>query len=181
MFKFAKLKIPHSVARLCRQQDGAAAIEFGLVALPFIALVFAILETAIVFFAGQTLEAAANDSARLILTGQAQTQGLTQSTFKTQVCSRIVALFDCSGGMSVDVKTYTNFASVNNNNPVVNGQLDTSGMGYAPGGPGDIVVMKLYYAWPIYVTLMSDNLANLSGSKRLLVATVAFRNEPYGP
>lgn len=181
MFKGLKFRVCNSVRRFLRQEEGVAAVEFSFVALPFIALVFAILETAIVFFAGQTLEAAANDSARLILTGQAQTQGLTQATFKTQVCSRIVALFDCSGGMSIDVKTYTSFAAVNNTNPVVNGQLDTSGMGYAPGGPGDIVVMKLYYAWPIYVSIMSDNLSNLSGNKRLLVATVAFRNEPYAP
>ena len=44
--------------RFVRQQDGAAAVEFALVALPFLALTFAILETALVFFAGQTLEAA---------------------------------------------------------------------------------------------------------------------------
>src|SRR5262245_7928851 len=56
--------------RLIRQQDGAAAIEFGLVAAPFLALLFAIMETAIVFFAGQALETAAADSARLIMTGQ---------------------------------------------------------------------------------------------------------------
>ena len=66
-----------------RQQDGAAAIEFGLVAAPFLALVFAIMETAIVFFAGQALETAAADSARLIMTGQAQTQGFDQAKFKT--------------------------------------------------------------------------------------------------
>ena len=35
--------------------------------------------TAIVFFAGQALETAAADSARLIMTGQAQTQGFSQA------------------------------------------------------------------------------------------------------
>ena len=60
-----------------------------MVAAPFLALVFAILETSIVFFAGQTLETAAADSARLIMTGQAQSQGLSQAQFKTEVCKRI--------------------------------------------------------------------------------------------
>ena len=41
---------------MVRQQDGAAAVEFALVAAPFLAMVFAIMETAIVFFAGQALE-----------------------------------------------------------------------------------------------------------------------------
>ncbi|MBX9718883.1 MAG: pilus assembly protein, partial [Microbacteriaceae bacterium] len=44
-----------AVRRLVRRQDGSAAVEFGMVAMPFLMLVFAIMETAIVFFAGQTL------------------------------------------------------------------------------------------------------------------------------
>ena len=52
--------IPGRIARrFVHRQDGAAAIEFALVAAPFLALTFAILETAMVFFAGQTLETAA--------------------------------------------------------------------------------------------------------------------------
>ena len=54
-------------------------------------------------------------------------------------------------------------------------------MAYTPGGPGCIVVVSLYYQWPIYVSMFSNNLSNLSGNKRLLVATSVFRNEPYGP
>jgi Flp pilus assembly protein TadG len=173
--------IPASIVRrFVRQQDGAAAVEFALVAAPFLALTFAILETAFVFFAGQTLEATAADSARLIMTGQAQTSGYTQSDFKTAVCSRVYGLFDCANGMTVDVKSYSSFASANTTSPVVNGQLDTSNMAYSAGGPGCIQVVKLYYQWPIYVSMFSDNLSNLNGNKRLLVATSVFRNEPFG-
>jgi Flp pilus assembly protein TadG len=167
--------------RFARAQKGAAAVEFALVAAPFLALIFAILETALVFFAGQSLEAAATDAARLIMTGQAQTAGYSQTDFKTAVCSRLAGgLFDCSNGVYVDVKTYTSFTSINTALPIVNGQFDTSNMSYTPGSPGDIVVVRLYYQWPIYVSMFSNNLANLSGNKRLLVATSVFRNEPYG-
>ena len=51
-----------TAGRFARRQDGGAAVEFGLVAAPFLALLFAIMETAIVFFAGQALETAAADS-----------------------------------------------------------------------------------------------------------------------
>src|SRR6185437_3168694 len=50
--------------RFARNQDASAAIEFGFVALPFLALLFAILETALVFFANQTLEAAVANAGR---------------------------------------------------------------------------------------------------------------------
>jgi Flp pilus assembly protein TadG len=174
--------IPARIARrFVRQQDGAAAVEFALVAAPFLALTFAILETAFVFFAQQTLEATAADSARLIMTGQAQTSGFSQADFKTAVCARVYGLFDCANGMNVDVKTYASFAAVNTTPPVTNGQLVTTNMTYVPGGPGCIEVVSLYYQWPIYVSMFSDNLSNLNGNKRLLVATSVFRNEPYGP
>ena len=64
--------LPRCAQRFVRHQRGSAAIEFGFVAIPFLALTFAIIETALVFFAGQTLEAAAASASRLIMTGQAQ-------------------------------------------------------------------------------------------------------------
>ena len=67
-----RLRAAELVRRFVRQQDGAAAVEFALVAAPFLALIFAILETALVFFAGQALETAVANSSRLIMTGQAQ-------------------------------------------------------------------------------------------------------------
>lgn len=173
---------PDGVARhFARGQDGTAAVEFALVALPFLALIFAILETALVFFASQTLETAAGAAGRLIMTGQAQTAGYSQADFKTAVCNDLAGgLFNCSNGVYVDVKTYTSFGSINTAPPVANGKLVTSNMTYTPGGPGDIVVVRLYYQWPIFVSLLDDSLSNLNGGVRLLVATSVFRNEPYG-
>ena len=59
--------------RFRSNRRGSVAVEFSLIALPFFALLFAIIETALVFFASQVLETAVQDSSRLILTGQAQT------------------------------------------------------------------------------------------------------------
>src|SRR5689334_17190830 len=78
------------VQRFARAEEGSAAVEFGLVAAPFLALLFAIIETALVFFAGQTLEYAATQSGRLIMTGQADAAGYDQAAFKNAVCARIV-------------------------------------------------------------------------------------------
>jgi Flp pilus assembly protein TadG len=168
--------------RIVREQDGATTVEFALLVAPFLAIIFAIIETAIVFFAGQTLETANADSARLIMSGQAQTQGFSQAQFKNAVCARIYGLFNCQGGLYVDVKTYAGFGNINNSQlPVdANGNLQSGTFGYQPGGPGDIVVVRLIYQWPVYVSLLGLNLSDSAGSKRVLMSTVAFRNEPYG-
>jgi Flp pilus assembly protein TadG len=131
-----------------------------------------------VFFAGQTLEAAVTDAGRLIMTGQAQ--GFSQADFKTQVCNRLAGgLFDCTNGVYVNVQTYSSYAAINTASPISNGQFDTTQMAYSPGVQGSIVVVTLYYEWPIYVSLLGSNLSNLNGGSRLLVATSVFRNEPY--
>jgi Flp pilus assembly protein TadG len=164
--------------RFRRNRRGSAAVEFALVAPVFFALLFAIIETAIMFFASQVLETITQDSARMILTGQAQTAAYTQAQFQTYVCGRIPALFTC-GSVYVDVEHYSSFTNV-----VIASHIDGSknfinNMQYSPGGPGDIVVVQLFYQWPLFVTGLGYNISNLSGNQRLLVATAAFRNEPY--
>jgi len=184
MLHSAKDKIVRILGRLgmrrfARAQDGSAAVEFGLVAAPFLALLFAIMETAFVFFAGQSLEYAVSQSGRLVMTGQADSGGWNQAGFKTQVCNKIVALFDCANKLYINVQNFSTFSSASTTPPYQNGQFDTSKMVYQPGNPGDVVVVSLYYQWPIYVSLFSNNLANQNGNNRLLVATSAFRNEPF--
>ena len=69
-----------ALRRFRRNRRGSAAVEFALVAPVFFALLFAIIETAIVFFAGQVLETVSQDCAALIMTGQAQTGGYSSRT-----------------------------------------------------------------------------------------------------
>jgi len=166
--------------RFARAQDGVAAVEFGLVAAPFLALLFAIIETALVFFAGQSLEAAVAYAGRLVMTGQAYNSGYTQTTFKNAVCTNMPSFFDCQAKLFVSVENFTKFGDASTTPPYNSqGQLDTSKMVYHPGEPGEVIVVSFFYQWPIYVSLFSNNLANQNGSNRLLVATSVFRNEPY--
>lgn len=94
------------------------------------------------------------------------------------MCSQVPTLLNCAN-VSIDVESYNSFSNVQ-----INSQIDGSGnfinnMQYNPGGPCSIVVVRLFYPWPLYVTGLGYNISNLAGSKRLLSATAAFRNEPY--
>jgi len=167
-------------SRFFHNEDGGAAIEFGVVALPFFAMLFAIIQTALVFFGGQILETANADAARLIRTGQAQNQSFDAATYKNNVCSRIKGLMNCAG-VSIDVKSYQNFSSPNFATPLdADGNLATNTFGFNPGAPGDIVVVRAMYEFPLYVSMWGGlKMANMAGNKRLLIATAAFRNEPF--
>ena len=165
--------------RFRRNHRGSAVVEFALVAPVFFGLLFAIIELALVFFASQVLETVTQDSARQIMTGQAQLASFTQGQFKNLVCSKVVAMFDCVNGISIDVQSYSAFASVGIADPIDASKNFVPPNNYLPGGPGDIVVVRLFYQWPLFVTGLGFDISNLSGSKRLLTATAAFQNEPY--
>src|ERR1700730_5541437 len=57
------------VARFLHENRAVAAVEFALVAAPFLALLIAILEVGLVFVAQQVLQTATTQASRLILTG----------------------------------------------------------------------------------------------------------------
>jgi Flp pilus assembly protein TadG len=172
-----------ALRRFRRSRRGSAAVEFALVAPLFFALLFAIIETALMFFASQVLETVTQDSARKILTGQAQTAGYDQANFKSQVVcaagSLASVMFDCTNGIYIDVQSYPAFSNVTINSQIDGTNNFINNMQYNPGGPGQIVVVRMFYQWPLFVTGLGYNISNLAGSKRLLSATAAFQNEPY--
>jgi len=161
-----------------RANHAATAVEFAMVAAPFIALLVAILETALVMMAQSVLQEATTQASRLIMTGQAQTGNMSATQFKQTVCNAAAAMFSC-GGILVNVQTFNSFSNVALTKPVTGGKLDSAKTGYSAGGPGDIEVVQVFYAWPVFLAPLGFNLGNLSGNKMLLIGTAAFRNEPY--
>jgi Flp pilus assembly protein TadG len=183
--------------RFRRNRDGSAAVQFMLIAPLFFALLFAVVETAIMFFASQVLETVAQESARAIMTGQAQNGSpsvcggapCTPASFKAYVCSQIPAILNCNN-ISVDVQNYQTFANITITNPIdSNGNLNSGNFGYNPGGSSSctgnvsctnsIVKVTLYYPWQLFVTGLGYNISSMAGNKRLLTAIAVFRNEPY--
>jgi TadE-like protein len=165
-----------------RDRRGSVVVEFSVIAPIFFALLFAIIETGIVFFAGQVLVTGTQDSARLMFTHQAQDTAMTETQFKTDLCSRIAALFNCTGhlvDLVVDVKLFPPGSSISLPNPIVGGNL-VGPFAYQlpPPASTSTVVVRVFYKWPLFVTGLGYNIANLNGSQRLLAATAAFHVEP---
>ena len=166
-----------------RNQRGATAVEFALLALPFFAIIGAILETSVVFLSSQVLDSAVQDTSRYIRTGQAQGVIVTAANFKARVCDRLFGLFgDCSG-LHVEVDTIEDFSHIAISAPVdwtctsecqwTRPESFTAGMG------SSYVVVQVYYKWPTVLSLGGMTLANLAEQKRLLATATVFRNEPF--
>ena len=162
-----------------RDRSGASALEFALVAVPLILLLLAVLQLGLVFLGNYMLEHATAQGARLIRTGQAQTQGFDAAAFKNEVCKHLTAPLSCSG-LKLDVRRFTNFSSTELTNPLDAGGAMKTSFSYDPGNGGDVVVVRGFYEFEIPSLFPVEiSMGNMQGGSRVLVATAAFRNEPF--
>lgn len=179
-----------------RDETGAVAVEFGILALPFFTLIYAILETSLVFFAGQILDSAVHDATRKIRTGQAQSPAPPATAwdiedFRTAVCGGLYGMFDCDQ-LRVRVEVVDNFTSAYISDPMqpdceedaTEEELEECGdwaiqEAYDGGIGSDVILVRVLYLWPTIVNLPGLNLATEEGGKRLLSAARVFRNEPF--
>ena len=167
--------------RFAKADRGTAAIEFGFVAIPFFTLLFAILETALVFLNQAMLDSGLNEAARLVRTGQAQFSGLDEAGFRQAVCDNSWAMIDCGGTLYVDVRAFPNFNDINVPDPIdADGEI-TGGFGFNGGIEGDVVVARVFYNMTLFSpTAWGIGLGNLATGDRLLSSAATFRNEPFG-
>ena len=169
---------PRFLRRLVRNSDGISAIEFALVGPIVIALLVGIMQTGVVFLYQQLLQTATTQAARLIMTGQAQTSNLSSAQFLADVCTDAGTLFTCAN-LSANVQKFTSFSSMTQSNPVSNGTFSSSSSGFTMGGPGDIVLVQVFYQLPVSGGPLSFTLSNTKNGNAVLVGTSVFRNEPY--
>ena len=176
--------------RFGRDRRGATAVEFGLVAVPFLGLLMAIFETGFVFFTSVGLQSAVQAASRAVLTGNAQAVSATVSTpaqfNAAYICPNLPSFISCSS-IITDVRTATAFASAD-----VTNDFYTTTTEYCPGAPGTIVVVRVAYPLPVFFPILGlmpkvgqitaglvSNVPNQPGLKHLLLATSVFQTEPY--
>jgi len=167
---------------LVASRRGATAVEFAMVAFPFFMLLFGVLELGLLFMASTAIDAATTGVARQIRTGQFQASASNSAVdFKTAVCNGMswISTADCMTNMSLDVRTFPNFAAISVTPPVKNGAIDQTQLTFDAGASCDIVLVRAFYPWTLLAPVLEPGLPNLGANKRLLTTAVAFRNENW--
>ena len=174
---------PRPRRRFGRDTRGAAAIEFSMVALPFLVMLLASLQLVIIYFSSQALETFTEDNGRKIMVNLIQQQNLTAAQYKAQLCSQLPNLFGCNN-FYVDVVSVapsaTAYSTADLSLPALTfdaGGNVTNAWRFNPGNPGYIVVVRMMYQWSVFNLPLGLNLVNQSNGSRLLMATAVFKNE----
>jgi Flp pilus assembly protein TadG len=168
------------LSRFKRATGGVTAIEFSLVAVPFFFLMFAIIDVSMISFASSMLENGVATASRQIRTGKVQSTNMTPAQFRTLICNEISMLLACDARLGIDVRKYSGFSDAEFE-PALDGNGNMTGqMNFDPGTAGDVVIVRAFYTWSMLTPSIGPLFTNMSGNHRLLEASTAFRNEPFG-
>jgi Flp pilus assembly protein TadG len=178
----ASRRFTTALRRVRRDKSGAVMLEFAFVVIPFIAVLLASLYTSLIYFSTQALDTVVQTAARRVITGSAQTSGMSQSAFKTQVCNSLPTYMKCSR-LYVDVRRAASFGALNMATPVVNVDGDgnvTNAGNYDTIGKSEMGMVRIAYVWQAGAGPHGLDLSTMANGNRLLIATSVFRAEPYG-
>lgn len=189
--------------RILRSKDGATAIEFALLAVPYFIIIFAIIETFVAFAAEQLVANATDTLSRKLRTGQITynlgrtgTTDMTETQFRQAFCNEIAIMIRCSATeaatpaqLYLDVETYSSFAAIPTTIPRVStaayADINPAAFTFAPGGPSSINMVRAFYRWKIMTDIVRPYISTIrpaDGSMPtdfLIIATTAFQSEKY--
>lgn len=179
--------------RLRGEEGGATVVEFAFVFPVFLLAVLGAIETAMVIFISSSIEAAVLEASRYGITGGTVPGVTREERVLGIVENKTYGLVDMDR-VEIDTLVYESFDDIGQPEPFDdangngaydlgeaftdvngNGQWDADMGAAGLGGPSDVVVYSVSYAWGIMTPMMR----NIMGESVLHVSSVAVRNEPF--
>ena len=174
-------------------RGGATALEFAMVAAPFLLMLFSIIELGLYFMVQVTLDSAADLAARQLRTGQTVADGTSdtngETNFLKAICSNMSWLqSQCLSGVGgtgtpylvVDVRPLASYSNGSGVPPAeLNGAMNTSAFCFYSGSAGTAVEMRAFYRWQLF-TPYQPGLQTFSNGIAELQSTEVFQVEPNG-
>lgn len=185
--------------RFRRDDAGATAIEFAILALPLFMFIFGIMNTGYFFFNQHMLDRGVEEASRRVRTGEAQKLGTNVGAYRNLICNaangNISAantgygpppsngIIDCSkvtvllqsAGDWADLGGQSCFSAGNQSTSTGNPTDSLSGV---VGTQGRIVLITACYRWDLPGQLPFLRITNL-GDSFLYSSSAAFRTEEY--
>jgi Flp pilus assembly pilin Flp len=174
-----------SVPRFRRDENGTTAIEFSIVAMPFLMFAFGIVGTGLHFFTWNSLEHGVQTAARKVRTGQAQQDGITVSQFKQMIIDSAGPMID-TNKLQVHLQTGTEWTDITPDECLDTSGVQTSGTGNSndsvgqySGSAGEVVLITVCYEWELAKALPFLKYDNMANGSSMIQASTTFRTEPY--
>ena len=183
------MAIPRGRSGLLRQESGATAIEFAMVAPLMLLTIFEIMQGGIYVYVSAALDVATTKAARQIAVGNLGSSAATADGFRSSVlCPNLLPGMACANIVS-SLQTakegyygggYATFVKPDQTG-LIEVAKDNAQTPYCSGAPRAYQYLQVFYAMPVFSPVWRAALStNWNGSQVAFVrAAAAFRNEPF--
>ena len=172
-----------------RDEGGFTAVEFAMVSLPFVMLLFGIISVCLYFFTVFTMENAVWQAARALRTGQFQmglgayaglkTDEDRKKAFKQALCNKAPPYIDCNKAIVMVQSSGGGFGAIAQPVCATGGNMiDQATAAFNPGSASSVVLVTVCYPWSFGGSLPFLAASNVNDGSLLIQASVTFRTEP---
>ncbi len=178
-------KTVRSNRNLFQCTSGVAAVEFALVGPIFLALVFSLFETGLLYTKIALTDNAVADVSRSIYVGAAQSDGsVTSDTLKEDICDSIFIVQDCLNNITIEVTTISDFNSIPTGGEICQDSFDSGpppATTYSPGASSQISFVRVCVTTKIITPFLGLGLklTKNANNRFEIISTLAFVNEPF--
>jgi len=157
-----------------RDESGAAAIEFSLIAPVLFFALFSIIEIGVLGMMTSGLDSAVIQAARRIRTGRDDAAS-SASQFKDQVCGNMGGPLttSCRDRLVISVQKFSNFT-----NAAAAAAAQPAGQ-FDKGTASDIILVKANYKWPLMTPFLATAYNRTGPMEVTITSRMAFKNEPF--
>lgn len=196
-FLSGRVKRPRIRRGFIENRAGTTAIEFGMIAIPFLGLLGAVFETGFVQFKQAQLQVATEVASRAVLTNNVGSSITYKDFIEKYVCTwkksgkvepgTLSRMFDCSKVM-IDIATPAQWANANTANDFYS--TYDAGKNFVPPPGGTIAIIRVAYPMGVIMNILTGSaLSTISVMREgqtqykgawthMLLGVSAFRVEP---
>lgn len=162
-----------------KKKDGTAAIEFSLLAMPYLMLSLGIIELSLMYASASLLEGATDSAARMIRTGQLQQSGSAdpEGDFRQAICDFATVLIDCND-VTIEVMAMNSYSDYSGMAVQYDAEGNMVSQGFDPGGSNDRILIRTAYRYTMKTPLVGPILNGPDGGT-LFMSTIVLQTEPY--
>lgn len=167
------------LASLTTDRRGATAVEFALVGSMFIVMLMSIFDLVLLYLVNSGLIFALEETARQSMVGNSLLRS-SREAFVEALCSQTLLVPSCATRLAVDLRAIDPLALPDLTMPLdVQGGIEMAALQFEPGGGDAYILARAAVTYQFITPFLGELLDNTGQGRTILMATTAFRNEPF--
>jgi Flp pilus assembly protein TadG len=163
-----------------KDESGATAVEFALVAMPFFLMVIGAVELGLFFGSSSVLEGASAAASRSLRIGEVQQSENPQEVFEDKLCDNVGVMLKCDDLQYEVIHVESNtFAGAEDYEPEFDDEGNLVPPPFTTGNSNDVIIVRTFYKYKFLTPFIGRLITGADRDWAMLLSTSVIKAEPY--